>query len=296
MRFVVLLSCTLLATSALARGAEPVDNEYFEKKVRPILATNCVECHDAKKQKGGLRLDAKAEFAKGGESGAAVVPGKPEKSRLIDAIGYAGEIKMPPKGKLSDADIATLTEWVKGGAPWPNDGAAATGPKDKFDLHARAKAHWSFAPIKRPAVPDALKHKGQVTNPIDNFLLAKLDAAGLTFSSPAEKRVLLRRVYFDLIGLPPSPAEIDAFLKDDAPDAYAKVVDKLLATSAVRRALGPPLARPRALRRDARPRVRLRHSRRVAVPRLRHPRAQRRPAVRPVPHRAHRGRSAAAAA
>jgi len=111
---------------------------------------------------------------------------------------------------LPDAEIAILKEWVKGGAPWPDDGAIAKGPNDKFDLHARAKAHWSFQPIKRPAVPP----KGN-SNPIDAFLLAKLEASGLSFAPPAEKRVLLRRVYFDLIGIPPTPAEIEAFLKDD---------------------------------------------------------------------------------
>ena len=230
MRVAVIL--TLLASASFARGAEPVDNDYFEKKVRPILAASCVECHNAKKQKGGLRLDTKAAFAKGGESGAAVTPGEPAKSLLVDAVGYAGELKMPPKGKLSDADIAVLTEWVKGGAPWPNDaaGTATAGSKDAFDLHARSKAHWSFQPIKRPNPPQISNPKSQITNPIDRFLLARLEKEGLTFSPPAEKRVLLRRVYFDLIGLPPSPADIDAFLKDESPDAYDKVVDKLLAS------------------------------------------------------------------
>ena len=228
MRSAVLLASALLASGSLAVGAEPVDNDYFEKKVRPILVANCIKCHDAKVQKGGLRLDAKAEFAKGGDSGKVVTPGDPAKSRLVDAVGYAGEIKMPPNGKLADADIATLTEWVKGGAPWPNDGAGATGTGAKFDLHARAKAHWSFAPIKRPPIPVRREPKAS-EHPIDKFLLARLEKEGLTFAAPADKRVLLRRVHFDLIGLPPSAAEIDAFLKDDAPDAYEKVVEKLLA-------------------------------------------------------------------
>ncbi len=214
----------LLVASSLAGGAEPIDNEYFEKKVRPILATNCVSCHGEKKQKGELRLDQKAWFVKGGESGPAVVPGKPDQSRLVKAIRYDGDIKMPLKGKLSDADIATLTEWVKGGAPWPDDGGIGKGPDKPFDLHARAKAHWSFQPIKRMPAPKAS------ANPIDAFLLERLQKEGLTFAPPADKRALLRRVYFDLIGLPPSPADIDAFLKDDAPNAYEKVLDKLLAS------------------------------------------------------------------
>ena len=229
MRIPLLTVVALVFLTASAGAAEPVDNDFFEKKVRPIFVANCVRCHDAKKQKGGLRLDAKAAFAKGGDNGAAIMPGMPDKSRLIAAVRYSGEITMPPKGKLADADIATLTAWVKAGAPWPDDGAIAKGPEKTFDLHARAKAQWSFQPIKRPAVPELAKHKPQITNPIDAFLLQKLDVAGLTFAPPAEKRVLLRRVTFDLIGLPPTPAEIDAFLKDDSPDAYAKVVDRLLA-------------------------------------------------------------------
>jgi hypothetical protein len=231
MRFSLLAATVLLASLSTGSAAEPVDNDYFEKKVRPILAANCANCHDAKKHKGGLRMDSKAEFAKGGENGPAVVPGDPAKSRLVKAVNYDDDIKMPPKGKLSDAHIATLTEWVKGGAPWPNDsGVGAKDPGEKFDLHARAKAHWSFQPIRRPAAPELRNPQSEIRNEIDRFLLAKLGKAGLSFAPPAEKRVLLRRVYFDLIGLPPSPAEIDAFLKDDSPDAYEKVVEKLLAS------------------------------------------------------------------
>jgi|SRR5579883_779299 len=224
------LVAALVILTAPAFAAEPVDNDYFEKKVRPIFVASCVNCHNDKKQKGGLRLDSKAAFLKGGDNGAAVVPGEPAKSRLIQAIQYEGDIKMPPRGKLTDAEITTLTAWVKGGAPWPNDGATTQTPAKTFDLHARAKAQWSFQPIRRSAVPTLTNHKAQITNEIDSFLLAKLDSAGLTFAPPAEKRTLLRRVYFDLIGLPPTPEEIDAFLNDNAPNAYEKIVDKLLAS------------------------------------------------------------------
>jgi hypothetical protein len=230
MRISTVAALVVLASAALGRGAEPVDNEYFEKKVRPILAANCVNCHGPNKQKGGLRLDTRAEFLKGGDNGAAVAPGKPEASRLVKAVQYEDDIKMPPKGKLTDGEIAILTAWVKGGSPWPNDGTTAKGPDKTFDLHARAKAHWSFQPIKRPSVPQVHNPQSALHNDIDRFLLARLEKEGLTFAPPAEKRTLLRRVYFDLTGLPPSPAEIEVFLKDDSPNAYEKIVDKLLAS------------------------------------------------------------------
>jgi hypothetical protein len=224
----------IAAFPSWVRAAEPVDNEFFEKKVRPILANNCTNCHGAAKQKGGLRLDTKAHFAQGGDNGPAIVAGDPAKSRLIEGVLYTGDLKMPPRGKLSDADIATLTAWVKGGAPWPADMASTPGVKTAgtFDLHARAKAHWSFQPIKRLAVPEVGGPAGQVRNDIDRFLLAKLRDNGLKYAPPADKRTLLRRIHFDLTGLPPTPAEIEAFLKDESPDAYEKVVEKLLASPA----------------------------------------------------------------
>jgi len=221
----------LLALFASTASAdEPVNHEFFEKKVRPILVANCVSCHGAKKDKGGLRLDSKAGFTKGGDTGAVVKAGDLDKSLLVQVVRYGDDIKMPPKGKLSDADIAILTTWVKGGAPWPDDAAVGAKTVEVFDLHARAKAQWSFQPIARPKVPEVRNPQSQIRNPIDAFLLAKLGDAGLTFAPPAEKRTLLRRVYFDLIGLPPTPEELDAFAKDTAPDAFEKVVEKLLAS------------------------------------------------------------------
>jgi len=214
MRFALPL---LLFVAPLARAAEPVDTDYFERKVRPILVANCTSCHDAKKQKGSLRLDTKAGFLKGGDNG------PPTAKHIASAVKYDGDLKMPPKGKLNDADIAILHEWVKGGAPWPDDGAIGKdsgGP----GVVARAKTHWSFQPIARPEVPKAPGTE------IDRFLLAKLNNAGLSFAPPAEKRALLRRAYFDLIGLPPKPEELDAFEKDASPQAFEKVIDKLLAS------------------------------------------------------------------
>ena len=215
------------------RAADPsIDNEYFEKKVRPILVANCIGCHGPEKQKGELRLDSRAAMLKGGETGPAVKPGDVEKSLLTRAIRFDDiELKMPKKRKMTEDEIATLTAWVKGGAPWPEGGIAAqAGPADKFDLHARAKAHWSFQPIRSPVAPAIHNPQSTIHNPIDAFLLAKLEPAGLGFAPPAEKRVLIRRVTFDLIGLPPTPEEMSAFLADTSPQAYEKVVDRLLAS------------------------------------------------------------------
>ena len=151
MRIPSLTTILLIVSAAAGRAAEPVDNEFFERKVRPILVANCVSCHGEKKQKGGLRLDAKAGFAKGGENGPAVVPGKPDQSRLVKAVRYDDDIKMPPKGKLDDADIATLTAWVKGGAPWPDDGAIAKSPDKRSTCTRGPRRTGRFSPIAAPA-------------------------------------------------------------------------------------------------------------------------------------------------
>ncbi len=232
MRISTLAVFVVLTNPLGVRADEPVNVEFFEKKVWPILVANCLTCHGKEKQKGELRLDTKAGFTKGGESGPLVVPGDPAKSRLVKAIEYQDiALRMPKKGKLPDEDIATLTAWVKGGAPWPDDNTAGTST-EMFDPHVRAKVQWSFQPIKRPAVPTINNQQSTIRNPIDAFLLAKLSDNGLSFAPLADKRTLLRRVYFDLTGSPPTPEEIAAFLKDDSPDAYEKVVDRLLASSA----------------------------------------------------------------
>jgi hypothetical protein len=230
MRILSLPAIVLLAAASAVRAGEPVDSEFFERKVRPILVKHCVTCHGPHKQKAELRLDSRAGFVAGGQSGGLIKPGDPGGSLLVRVIRYDGDIRMPQKGKLPDADIATLTEWVRGGAPWPEE--AAVKPKEgaAFDLHARAKAHWSFQPIARPAVPEVGGRRSGIRNVIDRFLIARLAEKGLSFAPEADKRVLLRRVYFDLIGLPPTPEEIAEFLKDDTPEAFERVVDRLLAS------------------------------------------------------------------
>jgi len=205
--------------------------EFFEKKIRPVLVEQCYKCHSATAEelKGGLRLDSREGIRQGGESGHAIVPGDLESSLLIEAIRYEG-FEMPPERKLPDQVIADFEAWVRMGAPDPREGAAATveSPKSKIDL-AAAKQFWSFVPPQRHAQP-AVNDVAWVRRPIDAFILARLEQAGLSPSPPADRRTLIRRVTFDLIGLPPTPEEVEAFVNDAAPNAYERLVERLLSS------------------------------------------------------------------
>jgi len=238
------VSCTfriaivLGLTSLVAWGqdkpkAAPVDAEgleFFEKKIRPVLVDKCYGCHsaDAKKLKAGLRLDTREGTLKGGESGAAtVVPGDPEHSQLVKVLraGKDDEIKMPPKGeRLAPEVIADFEAWIRRGAPDPRSSGESKG----LDL-AKARQHWAFQPPKASALP-ALKQKDWVRNPIDAYVLAQLESNGMKPSGTADRRTLIRRASFDLLGLPPTIEEIEAFAKDPAPDAFEKLIDRLLAS------------------------------------------------------------------
>jgi cytochrome c553 len=218
------------AEAAKAPQLSKAQSDFFEAKVRPVLAASCFKCHSTEggKVKGGLLLDSREGWMKGGENGAVIVPGDPTKSRLITAINYTdGDLQMPPKGeKLSPNEIADLTTWVKMGAPDPRTSAAGsklTGLNDK------AKAHWAYQPVRRPAVPQ-VKDASWVRSPVDAFVLAKLEQNGMTPSPVATKESLIRRATYDLIGLPPTPEEVEAFVSDTSPTAFAKVVDRLLAS------------------------------------------------------------------
>jgi len=213
----------------VATAAEPTKAQldFFENKVRPVLANNCYKCHSAKaeKVKGGLLLDSRDGVLNGGETGPAVVAGSPEKSLLIKAISYTDpDLQMPPKGdKLSDQQIADLTAWVKMGAPDPRTAALA---KDWKDPNAK---HWAWQPVKKPSVP-TVNDAAWCKTPVDNFIVAKLYDKNMKPNAMAEKSTLIRRAYFDLIGLPPTPEEVEKFVKDDSANAFEKVIDHLLAS------------------------------------------------------------------
>src|SRR5262245_6736545 len=217
MRLRVSLIACLVAAPAVSAGPKPSAEaiEFFEKKVRPVFAEHCYECHGQKKQSAGLRLDNKTGMEKGTDDGPVVVPGEPDRSALIQAIRHAGDIKMPPKKPLPAEAVAALTAWVKFGAPYPE---AAAGP-------ARGTSHWAFLPVKDPPPPAT---RAPVSHAIDRFVQAKLEDKGLPMSPAADRGTLVRRLSYDLTGLLPTPEEIDAFINDSAPDAYEKLVDRLL--------------------------------------------------------------------
>jgi hypothetical protein len=224
----LVLALALFGPKSQAQEPDSASLEFFEKQVRPILIARCYECHDSKQKepKGGLRVDSRASLLAGGETGPAIVPGKPKEGYFLDAINYGETYQMPPKGKLPAAEIATLTKWVEMGTPWPKEEGPAALTK-AFDMAQRKAEHWSWQPLKQPVVPE-VKNEAWIKQPLDNFILAKLENAGLSPALPADKRTLIRRVYFDLIGLPPTPDEVNAFLKDESPQALEKVVDHLL--------------------------------------------------------------------
>ena len=234
--------CVATAVAALqlpffTRAAAPSDLaqlDFFEKKIRPVLAESCYECHSAsaKKLKGGLYLDTADGLLKGGDSGPGLIAGKPEKSLILITMRHEDkdpDLAMPPKkAKLSDAVLADFAQWIKMGAPDPRTekGLAKSAGWDA----AKAKDHWAFKKISNPPVPKPADAKHFIQNPIDNFVLAKLDEKKLAPSAKADKHTLIRRVTYDLIGLPPTPQEVDAFLADNLPDAFEKIVDRLLAS------------------------------------------------------------------
>jgi mono/diheme cytochrome c family protein len=243
-----------IAAEARQRAAAPVSApqspEYFESSVRPVLAANCYDCHGDQRM-GGLRLDSREGLLKGGRSGPAIVPGDPDKSLMIQAVRQTRDtLKMPKGGRLKPSEVDALVEWVRAGAPWPTAvlSAAAGKPADAapagaagmpvpaagsaspaYVIKPEQRAFWSFVPL-HPTPAPVVSHTSWPKSDIDRFVLAQLEHAGLAPVRAADKRVLLRRATLDLTGLPPTTDEIDAFEKDDSPDAFATVVDRLLAS------------------------------------------------------------------
>jgi hypothetical protein len=232
MRYGFLLIAMLLATGSAWAGDPTVERQrldFFESKIRPVLVKNCYECHaaDSKKISGGLLVDSRQGLLEGGESGPAVVPGDLKESLLISALKH-DDFEMPPKGKLSPTVIADFEKWIQDGATDPRRVSNQVARPKAIDIEAGRK-HWAYQPLKAPAIP-TVKNTSWPNNDIDRFILARLEAARLQPGPDAEKIVLVRRLYFDLIGLPPSPEQIAHFINDKSPKAYENLVDSLMAS------------------------------------------------------------------
>ena len=202
--------------------------EFFETRVRPVLSTYCYSCHSSQVEApfAGLKLDSREGILRGGDTGAAISIENPDQSSLVKRL--RGEpVLMPPAGRLADEVISAVVEWIRMGAPWPAEPAGTASVNSAFDLEARRTAHWVWQPV-RAVTPPAVKNRDWPAGPIDRFVLAKLEENDLDPAPPADRQTLIRRLYFDLIGLPPMPSESEAFVQDESPDAYARLVRELL--------------------------------------------------------------------
>jgi hypothetical protein len=207
--------------------------EFFERRVRPVLVNNCCTCHSADTNtKGGLRVDDRNGLVHGGNRGPAVVPGRPDKSLLLQAVRQTHDkVKMPPNKRLSDREIADLTRWIEDGAAWPRVALPTSLGQHKARYARMRREHWAWQPLRQPKLPP-VRDTSWARGDVDRYVLAGMEAKGLTPVADADRLTLLRRVTFDLTGLPPTPAEMEAFLADSSPEAFARVVDRLLASPA----------------------------------------------------------------
>ena len=216
----------------------PEERDFFENRIRPLLVRNCYSCHSAEadRVRGGLRLDSRAGVLRGGDSGPLVSAGRPDESLLIEAVRYQNpDLQMPPRRRLADAEIAALERWIELGVPDPRSGGAARSDDhaddDAFDLEARRDTHWAWAPL-HSASPPTVSDESWPRDPLDRYVLRRLDESGLRPAPETDRRAWLRRVSFDLSGLGPTPEVVDRFLADDSPLAYERAVDRLLAAPA----------------------------------------------------------------
>ncbi|MGD9855232.1 MAG: PSD1 and planctomycete cytochrome C domain-containing protein [Planctomycetaceae bacterium] len=216
------IAAALMLLGACIVRADDERSRFFEAEVRPLLIDKCSGCHGAKKQEGGLRVDGHATLLKGGDTGAAVVPGDPVASLMIQAVRREGDVQMPPDDPLTERQVATLTEWVRQGAVWPEETSSPT-----LSRGDAARDHWAFQPLRDPDVP-AVEGSAQGRTPVDAFILARLDESGLPISPEADRRTLIRRATYTLTGLPPSPEEVARFVNDPDPLAYEYLIDRLL--------------------------------------------------------------------
>lgn len=231
----VATSCILLLVVVLPVAAQPPKAEFtaealafYDKEVLPLLKTACLKCHGETKFKGGFSLASREAIIRGGDLGAGVDLQKPENSHLLKAVNYRDGLEMPPTGKLKPAEIDVLTRWVKAGLPMRDSGVVVPKHEPKGGIvNAEAKNYWAFKPVVKPALPK-VANGAWASTPLDAFILAKLEAKKITPNPVADRVALVRRVYYDLLGLPPTPEQVDAFVNDKNPNAYEALLDELL--------------------------------------------------------------------
>jgi len=223
----------LWALPLTGRAESPADTsaheDFFESEVRPLLLSQCSDCHGAEEQSGGLRIDSLASLLSGGDTGPAIVPGDVESSLLIQAIRQTGELRMPPDSRLNEDQVKVLERWISLGAPWPVGGRGSASESQHDAAEAKRRSHWAFQPVGNPPLP-LLSDYSWCRNPIDFFVLAALESKGMAPSPRADRRTLIRRVYYDLVGLPPSKEEVDQFVSDPGGDLdiYRSLCERLL--------------------------------------------------------------------
>lgn len=216
----------LVAARVWAQAVDPASTEFFEKEVRPVLAARCFSCHGAQQQSSGLRVDSREALIQGGNRGPALVPGDAKLSLLARAVRQDG-LKMPIGGKLPDAQIAAIEKWIAAGAVWPSGSAPLSSRAGAPGFYERIrKEHWAFQPVRKVTTPAGAGSE----HPVDRFLLSAMKKDGLRFAQPADRAVLIRRLSLVLTGLPPTPLEVDLFVRDSAPGGYERLVDRLLAS------------------------------------------------------------------
>ncbi len=231
-------AATVAALLMIGGSAEPTrgapasseEIEFFESRVRPVLVDQCYSCHSAQIETpfAGLQLDSRDAILKGGDSGPAVLAGDPGGSRLIQVL-RGRPVLMPPTGRLDSETVSALAEWVRMGAPWPDERAVEEEAPESFDLETRRRAHWAWQQVGDVEPPEVLDRQWPASG-VDRFILAELEEDGLRPAAPADRRTIIRRLSFDLTGLPPTPAEVKEFVRDESPDAYLRLVRRMLAS------------------------------------------------------------------
>jgi mono/diheme cytochrome c family protein len=224
----VVLNLFLALFSVSAAAAGPAE-DFFESKVRPVLVKNCYSCHTQTKL-AGLGMNSRDDLLKGGKSGPALKPGDPDGSLLLQAVnGTHARLKMPPSGKLTDAEVSDLAAWIRDGAVWPEYKSTAKPATSAYSITPQQRSWWSFQPIAKPE-PPSVKSNAKIASPIDRFIVSELEKRSLKPAPPTDRRTLIRRAYLDLTGLPPTPEEVDAFVKDNSADAWSNLIERLLAS------------------------------------------------------------------